>query len=78
MAIILECPVCGRAPKIKHKSKIGEHVVQIMCRPLFGKLHEQALAYGSYEMGAYSDAINLWNARVKAYKEVNRNANANN
>ena len=72
MSIVLECPVCGREPKMKHKDKHGEYIVYIACRPLFGKLHEQALAYGSYEMAAYKDAIHLWNARVRAYKERQR------
>ena len=77
MAAILSCPVCGKTPKIKHRDSLYGHVVKISCGPFFGKLHEEALAYGAYSYIAYNDAINLWNARVKNYKEVTRNANAN-
>lgn len=72
MAAILSCPVCGKTPKIKHYDRLGEHVVKISCRPLFGKIHEEALAYGNYSHIAYNDAINLWNARVKNYKEAHK------
>lgn len=72
MAAILSCPVCNRAPKIKHRDQIGEHVVTIICKPLFGKLHEEALAYSTCAHYAYIDAIELWNARVKNYKEAHK------
>lgn len=77
MAAILSCPVCNKTPKVRHRDRAGEHMVQIICKPFFGQLHESALAYGSYSNEAYRDAIQIWNARVKNYKEVNRNANAN-
>ena len=73
MAAILECPVCGRLPKIKCHDRCGEHMVQIVCKPLFGQLHESALAYGSYREEAYRDAIQIWNGRVKHYKEMHKN-----
>ena len=69
MAEILQCPVCGRLPKIKHHNHSGENLVVIECRPLFGKFHEQALAYGMYRHDAYLDAIRIWNGRVKYYKK---------
>lgn len=78
MATILNCPICGKTPKIKHRNTdVVYHVVRITCRQLFGKLHEDAIAYGRTSDEAHRDAIYLWNARVKKYKEVNRNANAN-
>ena len=76
MAEILQCPVCGRLPKIKHRSHCGEHLVVIECKPLFGKFHEQALAYGLYSPAAYIEAIRIWNGRVKYYEERHKNANA--
>lgn len=76
MAEILQCPVCGRLPKIKHRNHCGEHLVVIECRPLFGKFHEQALAYGSYSPEAYRDAIHIWNGRVKNYKETHKDDNS--
>ena len=70
MAVILPCPVCGKSPKIKRYNFGDEHCVQIICKPLFRKQHESALSWSS---NAYENAVNLWDARVKNYKEVNRN-----
>ena len=78
MADVLQCPVCGRLPKIKCKEPWGAYLVHITCKSLFGKVHEQALVYGVWRNDAYREAIDLWNARVRNYKEVNNNANANN
>lgn len=79
MAVILECPVCGKSPKIKARDRFGEPTfVTVICKSLFGTVHEEALAYDSCATFAYRDAINLWNARVKTYKEVHNNANPNN
>ena len=72
MAAILPCPVCGKSPKVKHRDVPGEHMVQIICKPLFSKLHESALAYGGYAQEAYRDAIQIWNGRVKHYKEAHQ------
>lgn len=77
MATIMNCPVCGKSPKLKHRNTdIIYHVVNITCKPLFGKLHEEAIAYGRSSDEAHRDAIYLWNARVKAYEERKKNANA--
>jgi hypothetical protein len=72
MAEILECPVCGKLPKVKHRDRYGEHMVQIICKPLFSKFHESALAYGVYAPEAYLSAIQIWNGRVKHYKEAHQ------
>jgi hypothetical protein len=73
MAAILNCPVCGKTPRVKHRDRPGEHMVQVICKPLFGQLHESALAYSSYETEAYRDAIQIWNGRVKHYEEAHKN-----
>lgn len=78
MAAIIPCPVCGRVPKIKHYDHSYASVVSVRCKPLFSKLHEEAIAYGQWPTSTYKEAIDLWNARVRNYKEVNNNANANN
>ena len=69
MAEILKCPVCGRVPKIKHYNNCYVHVAMVRCKPLFSKTHEEAISYGHYGSDTCKDAIDLWNARVKAYKE---------
>ena len=72
MAFISPCPVCGRLPKVKHRDRLGQHLVLIECRPWVSKFHEQALAYGSYSSEAYKEAIHIWNGRVKHYQEARK------
>lgn len=72
MAGVLQCPVCGRLPKIKHKETWSGHCVHITCKSLFGKVHEQLLVYSSWADNAYNEAIDLWNGRVKHYKEAHQ------
>lgn len=72
MAAILPCPVCGKTPKVKHRHTLYENMVQIICKPLFCQQHESALAYGDTSHEAYRDAIQIWNGRVKHYKEAHQ------
>ena len=73
MAAILQCPVCGRLPKIKCKDTTSGYCVHITCKSLFGKVHEQALVYNTFRDSTYKEAFDLWNTRVKYYKERETN-----
>lgn len=70
MPMLLPCPICGKAPKVKVEGGglISYPSCKIYCKPLFKKLHlgveHFIIPCGTIDM-AREKAIERWNNKVR-------------
>ena len=62
---MLNCPVCGKQPKIKYNHIPTGCFVKIQCKPFFGKAHLEVEHGAALEERALQMATDDWNNEVE-------------
>lgn len=65
---ILNCPVCGKQPKIKSDNGISGAWTTIQCKPFLRKPHLKIIEGKASIERCYKYAIARWNKEVNKFK----------